>query len=228
MIQLPQTEGGFRCVVADPPWPFSNKITRASAEDHYETMTIEEIIFLPVRRIVANSAHLALWKTDAHGEQAHQVARAWGFEPKCEAVWIKTHDLETRTYNTDNDDEIRIGHFLTAKGREKAEVLIRAGEPVDLALQIGLGNYFRHAHESLLFCTRGKAPSKIKNAPSVIFAPREEHSKKPWIVQSILEHMSQPPGIELFARRDRPGWVCWGNDPNLLINAKVNGTAVLL
>jgi N6-adenosine-specific RNA methylase IME4 len=206
MIELPRVDGGFRVIVADPPWSFDNKVTRASADSHYPTMSPAEIIYMPVREIAAPNAHLALWTTDAHKETAFHVMQAWGFNYKCEAVWVKTNDLETRVYVVDG--AIKIGHFLTEKYLKDTNDASTG--LLDVSLQIGLGNYFRHVHETVLFGTRGKAPARLKNVPSVFFAPRQEHSQKPEILQTFLEHMGDPPGLELFANRQRSGWVCWG------------------
>jgi N6-adenosine-specific RNA methylase IME4 len=46
---------------------------------------------------------------------------------------------------------------------------------------------------------------------STIFAPREEHSKKPDVVRDkIVELFGDLPRIELFARQETPGWDVWG------------------
>ena len=39
----------FGTIYADPPWKYANQGTRASTDNHYETMTVEEICALPVR-----------------------------------------------------------------------------------------------------------------------------------------------------------------------------------
>lgn len=89
MPGLPQVEGGFRCVVADPPWEFNNRGTRASADKHYPTMPAWEIMFLPVSQIVADDAHLWMWCTDTHLPYALSVMRTWGFEFKQTVEWLK-------------------------------------------------------------------------------------------------------------------------------------------
>ncbi len=78
-------------------------------------------------------------------------------------------------------------------------------------LQIGLGNYFRHAHELCLFATRGTAKARVHNLPSVFWAARSEHSRKPDVIHEWSEQLSPGPYLELFARRGRPGWNSWGH-----------------
>lgn len=76
--------------------------------------------------------------------------------------------------------------------------------------QMGMGNYYRHSTELLLFGTRGKAPVKRHDALDFLAAPREEHSKKPDLFQYMIQDMSTGPYLELFARRALPGWSTWG------------------
>lgn len=78
--------------------------------------------------------------------------------------------------------------------------------------RLGLGNYIRNASETCLFATRGKAPVKFHAQPNWLFAPQQEHSHKPEEQFAVIERLSEPPYLELFARRRQPGWDCWGNE----------------
>jgi N6-adenosine-specific RNA methylase IME4 len=96
----------------------------------------------------------------------------------------------------------------------------------DGKLQQGLGQYIRGSHELLLFGVRGRPPyrtidGKRAQVPSVIIAPRTEHSAKPTEAHDAVERVSAGPYVELFARRDtgiwplrtmRLGWSPWGNE----------------
>jgi N6-adenosine-specific RNA methylase IME4/ParB-like chromosome segregation protein Spo0J len=80
--------------------------------------------------------------------------------------------------------------------------------------RLSFGYYFRNEHELLLLSTKGSPPTPWpeNRPPSVIVAPRTQHSKKPDLVYEVLERMY--PGlrkIELFARECRKGWAVWGN-----------------
>ena len=79
----------FRCVYADPPWAYSNQETRASTDNHYFTMTVEEICQEPVLDLVADDAHLHLWTTNAFLFDAQRVIAAWGFEYRSCFIWVK-------------------------------------------------------------------------------------------------------------------------------------------
>jgi N6-adenosine-specific RNA methylase IME4 len=83
--------------------------------------------------------------------------------------------------------------------------------------RFGLGQYFRGQHEICLFGYSKVLPYKTLNgkrqqAPSVIFANRTKHSKKPDEMYSVIEKVSYGPYIELFARNRHSGWDVWGNE----------------
>jgi len=83
-------EGQFATFVADPPWQYGNTSTRGAAENHYGTMTIEELCDLAVvPDRAADQAHLYLWTTAGHLPEAFTVMSAWGFEYKTYLVWVK-------------------------------------------------------------------------------------------------------------------------------------------
>ena len=80
--------------------------------------------------------------------------------------------------------------------------------------KIGLGYLVRNQHELLLVATRGDIPTPppSQRPPSVINAPRREHSRKPDEAYALVERMyPELPKIELFARATRKGWTVWGN-----------------
>lgn len=82
----------------------------------------------------------------------------------------------------------------------------------------GLGQYFRGQTEQLLFGVRGSQPYRVDadgkrcQGSTLITAPRGVHSRKPDSVREIIERVSYPPFIELFAREAVAGWVAWGED----------------
>ena len=91
-MDLPQIEGGFEVIVADPPWRFaSNSAAKPgrNARRHYDTMTVEQIAAMPVRNIAAKSALLLLWITVPLEHRANEVLTAWGFRPKSRLIWDK-------------------------------------------------------------------------------------------------------------------------------------------
>jgi N6-adenosine-specific RNA methylase IME4 len=78
--------------------------------------------------------------------------------------------------------------------------------------RFGLGNYLRNATEHLLLGTRGQAPVNFRGQPTWMFAPLQDHSHKPEEQFAVIERISEPPYLELFARRKRQNWDVWGNE----------------
>jgi N6-adenosine-specific RNA methylase IME4 len=82
----------------------------------------------------------------------------------------------------------------------------------------GMGNYFRGQHEQVLFGVRGSLPLLRNDVGTVLKADRPgKHSSKPPEFYDLVESCSPGPWLELFARRQRLGWINWGAeaDPRL-------------
>ena len=77
-----------------------------------------------------------------------------------------------------------------------------------------MGHYNSMRHEILTVATRGNCtPDERKLFDSVISIERTEHSRKPELFYEIIDTL-YPFGkrLELFARKARDGWDCWGNE----------------
>ena len=76
----------------------------------------------------------------------------------------------------------------------------------------GMGNYFRGSTEHLLFGVRGSLPLNRKDAGTWFTAPRgpDGHSSKPDEAYDLIESCSPGPYLDIFSRRQREGWTCWG------------------
>eukprot|EP01042_Synura_sphagnicola_P009336 gene9336-11988_t len=59
----------FKTIMADPPWQFTNRTGKVAPEhrrlNRYGTMTLSEIMSLPVAEAAAPTAHLYLWVPNA-------------------------------------------------------------------------------------------------------------------------------------------------------------------
>ncbi len=77
----------------------------------------------------------------------------------------------------------------------------------------GVGNYFRHASELVLFGVGGWLLTRqaARRQVNLIMVRRREHSRKPDELYDIIEACSPAPRLELFARHLRQGWYQWGN-----------------
>ena len=68
---------------------YTNKAARGAADNHYPTLSIDEICAQPVAELVESNAHLHLWTTNAFLRDAFEVIEAWGFQYKSCLVWVK-------------------------------------------------------------------------------------------------------------------------------------------
>lgn len=78
----------------------------------------------------------------------------------------------------------------------------------------GLGYWFRNQYELALVGRMGDAKafhSQDKNCFNTIKEQRGEHSQKPEQFYKLIEPLTKEPRLEMFARRQRPGWTCIGN-----------------
>lgn len=85
--------------------------------------------------------------------------------------------------------------------------------------KVGLGQYYRGNTEHCLFGRKKpmlpyKTDVDGKRCQGVtgFDAPRLEHSRKPEEMRRMIEKVSYPNRIELFARRETDGWDVWGNE----------------
>ena len=77
----------------------------------------------------------------------------------------------------------------------------------------GLGFWTRGNAEICLLATKGHPKRKAANIHQLIISPVEAHSKKPDAArEKITALMGDLPKIELFARKESPGWDIWGNE----------------
>lgn len=83
----------------------------------------------------------------------------------------------------------------------------------------GLGRVTRAEHEICLVATRGR-PKPLNHSTRSTFvtdvdglsAIAGRHSEKPEEFYKIVESLYTGPYVELFARKQRPGWLCLGDE----------------
>ena len=194
--------GGFRVILADPPWSYdnwSNNGQQKNPNAHYDTLGIMDIATLPVSLLAADDSVLFLWVTWPLMPFWHTVLDAWGFEFKGLAwEWIK-YNPKTEKY------AFGLG-YGTRKNLEpcliatKGNPSMKSAFPADL---FGLGEFPKGVRSVRDFMEI--------NPYDCIRAPRREHSRKPDEQYSRIETMFDGPYVELFARQAWPGWKVWGN-----------------
>ena len=78
----------YDVIYADPPWRYDfAKSNSREIENHYQTMSLEEICNLNVPS--EQNAILYLWATAPKLIEALTVMKAWGFVYKSNMVWVK-------------------------------------------------------------------------------------------------------------------------------------------
>lgn len=75
--------------------------------------------------------------------------------------------------------------------------------------KMGLGWWLRGKTEQLIFAVKSnKHRKEPKSWTTLLEAPWRGHSVKPEEAIPMIEELSPPPYLELFARAQRPGWTC--------------------
>lgn len=180
--------GGYQIIYADPPWSY-NQRGRGAAENHYETMSIDDLKQLPIERLAAENAVLFLWATMPLLPEALDLGRAWGFAYKtCAFTWIKYYEPSGKP---------AIGGGMWTRANAELCLLFVRGEPprrVSAAV--------RQLVETEEGCDHA----------SVLRAPRGSHSAKPVEVRRRIDALmgEGPSRVELFARERADGWDAWG------------------
>lgn len=90
MEQVSFPDKKYEIIYADPPW---NEVgggrIRRGADKHYSLMKTDDIIKLPVIKIVKDNSHLYLWITNNRLIDGLEVMKMWGFEYKTIITWFK-------------------------------------------------------------------------------------------------------------------------------------------
>ena len=170
----------YKTIVIDPPWQYGawGKATpehRPNSKIYdmpYETMTVDEIKALPLKRYADENCELYLWTTQKYLPVAFEVLKEWGWKYCQTLTWCK-------------------------KPRGT-----------------GQGGVFCPTTEFLILGRLGRMP-KVKRIDSTwwqVKRPHNSHSTKPEYFQDLIETVSEPPRLEIFARRKREGWDVFGNE----------------
>jgi N6-adenosine-specific RNA methylase IME4 len=174
----------YDIVHIDPPWPYYGAVDKdAAAGKHYDLMTAQDINRMPIRDLFRSKQGACfVWATGPKLDLAIDAIRAWGLHYRGVAfVWLKTRK-----------DGVIMGPAGVPPTATKPK-----SEFVLLATTCRTGRPF-----PLL-------SSKINQD---VLLPRTRHSEKPLAVYDrIVELYGDRPRIDVFSRRDIPGWDRWGN-----------------
>lgn len=232
LTDLPQ--GHYAAGSIDVPWKYvtwSAKGMGKSPDNHYDTMTIDEIKALPVRSIFAPKAVIFFWVIDTHVRLAFDVLDAWGFVYKTVGLyWVKTgkeRQIGSRKIIEQPTFPIGTGHWTRANPEHAYECELACRycdgsgwfySDKDLGPCVCAEDAAEEQEVERLFLATGKRggpPRKGKDVPRLMFSERREHSRKPDEALVRIERLVDGPYIELFARSDREGWDSWGDQAGM-------------
>ena len=175
----------YTTIYADPPWQFSNRTGKIAPENkkngRYGTMSLQDIMDMPIADISAEDAHLYLWIPNALLPEGLEVLKAWGFTYKTNLIWEKVR-------KDGQPDGRGVGFYY----RNVTEMLL-------------FGVRTRKKNETFRTLQPGRSQVNL------IRTMKREHSRKPDEFATLIEECSPGPYLELFARGERDGWDMWGN-----------------
>lgn len=162
-VDLP-TGCRFPLIYWDPPTEYEAGDSDRSTENHYPTMTEEEIAALPIADLAADDCVMLVWSTVAWLRKTIRLIEGFGFEYKSAAFWDKQH--------------IGLGFWW----RDQVEVLITAtrGKPPapENGSVLGPSLYSekkgRHSAKPVYFRDRIDAVPEWKDWPKVELFARGE------------------------------------------------------
>lgn len=181
----------FAAVLADPAWAFKNyseKGEEKNANQHYDCISVEAIKALPVAPVLAADAALFLWVTWPFLFSADEVAAAWGFPHYAgdAFVWVKLSSTAAKWH---------FGCGYWSRKNTEPCLMFTRGKPKRLNCDV----------PELLFSTLSEGEEEL------IVSPLRQHSEKPIEVYDRVERLVGGPYLELFSRKERPGWTMLGN-----------------
>ena len=174
----------YKTILADPPWQYNNK-TGKSAPEHKRLRrysTMDMDSLKAMRPMI----------DDLTAEDCH----LW--------MWCTWPMIQNGL------DLMAVWGFQYKTGIPWLKVA-KNGEPDGRCM----GFYGRVVTEMILFGVRSKSTYRTKpphNTKNIIIAQKQAHSEKPDDQYSLIESQSHGPYIELFARKSRDGWDCWGDE----------------
>lgn len=188
-MQIEIPEGGFGVIITDDPWLYKNwkHAKNGSHRPHYQGMTYDQLVQIPVKDWAADDCILFQWGTWPKADQAVDLLRARGFDLVTGLPWVKT---------TADLSGIKRGVGFWSMGCSEFVLIGRRGKPKAERLKPNVLG---------LLCGSERA----------FYGPRARggaHSNKPYTLHDYTEDKKiAGPYLELFAREPREGWSTWGH-----------------
>lgn len=171
----------FSTILADPPWQFQNR-TGKMAPEHKRLSRYPTLTLDEIKKIPVS---------DFTTETAHLY------------LWVPNALLQEGL-------EVMKEWGFNYKSNIIWYKIRKDGGPD----RRGVGFYFRNVTEVILFGVKGKNARTLqpgRTQENIIVTRKREHSRKPDEQYELIESCSWGPFLEMFARGNRKGWYCWGN-----------------
>ena len=152
----------YGCIIADPPWSYSNGGPQGGVDGHYQTMSESDLCFMPIPDLLAPDAVLLLWATWPQLPVAVEVLRAWGFEYVTGFPWIKVDSIQPTLFGG-----------------------------VGFVPHYGVGYWARGATEMVLIGRRGNVSPPDAGFVGLL-SPNAYHSRKPDSLYEYAESLPGP------------------------------------
>ena len=221
----------FDPVIINPPWPY--KLNKVQGENHYPTLTVEQLKKIPIRSVMSTDNILYLWTTNPFLDKAFELLKAWGLEYRTNGfTWIKTYKngqpIKGMGYYTRNSGESLLcgefgdgfskymlkEHMPEACSEVEARLLIaktKSGKATKLIENHSVGDIIHTIDHGVLISETGKHSEK----------PMDKLLEKLRILYgSNWEKMNK---LEVFCRDPKDGFTCFGNNIRTDDGTVVNG-----
>lgn len=102
-VSLFRTERRYNIIYMDPPWQYTTSSMRGGTAAHYETLSIDAMMKLPIAGLASEDCALLMWVVWPMLEHALELLHNWGFRYSTNYLsWIKltkNGNLHTGTGN---------------------------------------------------------------------------------------------------------------------------------
>jgi len=188
------TPAKYDILLADPPWPYYGSTEKdAAAGKHYDLMSMDDLIAMPIKEVLNKQAAVFIWATCPRLDLAIDLIRGWGLHYRGVAwVWAKTR---------------KDGHLIHGQGvpptftKPTTELLLAAST-------MPRGRPFKLQTSAMAQVIEEPFDGPLEPAP------REQHSVKPLRFIKLIDELAgaEPNKLELFCRGlPEIGWSGWGN-----------------
>ena len=176
----------YKTIVADPPWPYVGR-GPASSKEH---------------------------RPNSYGAAPSSVERYGSMSIKEISELAPPADVNAHLYLWTTNSFLVEAHEVARSWGFVPKTLLTWGKiKSNGEASRKTGYYFRSATEHCLFAVRGSMRLLCKEAiPTLFLSERLPHSVKPQWFFDLVEKVSPSPRLEMFCRRMKYGWDCWGND----------------